>query len=403
MPIATLSAEYVRTVPIPDKGKVDHYDTGIKNFILEVRSTGGMTYYQRYRDQHGKQKQYKIGDAKSISFDKARQAAQVLRSRTVLGESPAEERKVKRTIPTLSEYVSDTLLPHLMATKKSWDTDDSMLRNHVLPRFGKCHLDTITQKDVSDFYHGMVRTSGYKQGTANRMLVMFKTLFNLAKKWQIPGAEKNPTEGVKMVDPLNARERFLTAEETQRLKDAIEDSDNPQLRFIVPLLLLLGCRKRELLDSRFGEWDLERRTWRIPMTKSGKPRHVPLSSSVLSILAQLPRWSGCDYVVPNPKTKKPYKSVFCSWNTARKAAGLPEVRMHDLRHSMASNMVNSGRSIYEVAKVLGHTQIKTSMRYSHLSQETLLAAVDASANATGIDWGPALEAKAGDNLALATA
>jgi hypothetical protein len=67
--------------------------------------------------------------------------------------------------------------------------------------------------------------------------------------------------------------------------------------------------------------------------------------AVLTVLAQVPRWAGCSYVVPNPKTKKPYLSIFCSWNTARKAAGLPEVRMHDLRHSMASNMVNSGRSI----------------------------------------------------------
>lgn len=84
---------------------------------------------------------------------------------------------------------------------------------------------------------------------------------------------------------------------------------------------------------------------------------------------------------------------------------LPEVRMHDLRHSMASNMVNSGRSIYEVAKVLGHTQLKTSQRYSHLNQETLLAAVDASANAAGSGWGQvsvqAQTAKAGDNLVLA--
>ena len=75
----------------------------------------------------------------------------------------------------------------------------------------------------------------------------------------------------------------------------------------------------------------------------------------------------------------------------------------DLRHSMASNMVNSGRSILEVAKVLGHTQLKTSQRYSHLSNETLLAAVDASANATGTDWGPAQTAKAGEKLALVEA
>ena len=73
--------------------------------------------------------------------------------------------------------------------------------------------------------------------------------------------------------------------------------------------------------------------------------------------------------------------------------------MHDLRHSMASNRVNSGRSIYEVTKILGHTQLKTSQRCSHLSNETLLAAVDASANATGTDWGPAQKTKAGGNLA----
>ena len=78
---------------------------------------------------------------------------------------------------------------------------------------------------------------------------------------------------------------------------------------------------------------------------------------------------------------------------------LLEVRMHDLRHSMASNMVNSGRSIYEVAKVLGHTQLKTSQRYSHLSQETLLAAVHAAAHATGTNWSAAQAGKAGDNLA----
>ena len=77
--------------------------------------------------------------------------------------------------------------------------------------------------------------------------------------------------------------------------------------------------------------------------------------------------------------------------------------MHDLRHSMASNMVNSGRSIYEVAKVLGHTQLKTSQRYSHLSNETLLTAVDASATATGVDWGTAQTTKAGENPALVAA
>jgi integrase len=311
----------------------------------------------------------------------------------------SEERKTKRLIPTVTEFAADRYMPFVKGYKKSWDSDDSYLRNHVLPRFGALHLDEVKQEAVIEFHHGM--RAKYALATCNRMVILMRYMYNLAKKWKIPGSDVNPTAGVQLYECNNARERFLTQEETQRLRDALETSDNPQLRYIVPLLLLSGCRKRELLESKWEHFDLERRSWRIPTSKTGKARHVPLSAAMLSVLSQLPRWNDCSYVVPNPKTKQPYVSVFCSWNTARKQAGLPEVRMHDLRHSMASNMVNSGRSIYEVAKVLGHTQLKTSQRYSHLSNETLLAAVDASANAAGTNWGPAQTAKAGENLALA--
>lgn len=397
MPNVALDTQFVRTAVCPEgKSKVDYYDTVITGFILEVRFTGGMTYYLRYRDAHGRQKQHKIGDAKSLSFDKARQAAQVLRARVVLGDSPAEERKTKRAIPTLAEFSSERYMPFVKGYKKSWDSDDSYLRNHILPKFGSCHLDEIKPEVVIEFHHGM-KSQGYAMATANRMVILLRYMFNLAKKWHIPGAENNPTAGVQLYEANNARERFLNVEETQRLQLALESSENPQLKHIVALLLLMGNRKRELLDAKWEHFDLERRSWRIPLAKSGKARHVPLSHAALSVLAQLPRWEGCPYVIPNPKTRQPYVSVFCSWNTARKAAGLPEVRMHDLRHSFASNLVNSGRSIYEVAKVLGHTQLKTSQRYSHLSQETLLAAVDAAAHATGTNWSQAQPAKTGEN------
>ena len=102
------------------------------------------------------------------------------------------------------------------------------------------------------------------------------------------------------------------------------------------------------------------------MTKSGKPRHVTLSGKVLEILASMPRWPGCPFVAPNPKTLKPYVSFFISWDTARKKAGMPEVRIHDLRHSAASFLINANHSLYVVQKLLGHTQIKTTARYSHL-------------------------------------
>jgi integrase len=386
MPIATLNTQFVNNATCPPgKAKENYYDTAITGFILEVRATGGKTYALRYKDNYGRQIQHKIGDSKSISFDKARNAAQIIRSRVVLGENPSAEKRIKRLVPTLAEFITDRYLPHVKRSKRSPQTDESYLRCHILPRFGLMHMDQITEKMVVDFYHGL-KAKGYAIGTANQAFIMLKTIFSSAIKWGIPGITANPTSGVKLLEANNARERYLSVEETQRLRDALEKSKNPQLKHIILLLLLLGCRKRELLDSRWSDFDLERRSWRIPMSKTGKARHVPLSYAVLEILAQLPRYANCPFLIPNPDNLKPYKSIFTGWDNARKEAGLPDVRLHDLRHSAASFMVNSGRSIYEVAKILGHSQLKTTERYAHLSQETLLAAVDSAADATGLTW-----------------
>jgi integrase len=384
MPSIALDTTVVKTTECPpDKARIDLYDTVIPGFILEVRSTGGKTYYLRYRDQHGKQKQYKIGDAKSLTFEQARQAAQTLRAKVVLGDSPAEAKAALKKVPTLSEFVTSRYMPYIKGYKRSWDTDESVLKNHILPEFGSSHLDDITQQSVIAFHHGM-RAKGYAPATANRIVIMLRYMFNLAKKWGIEGADKNPAVGVKLLEENNKRERYLNAEEVQHLKEAIQKSENPQLKYIIALLLLTGCRKRELLDAQWAHFDLERRSWRIPMSKSGKPRHVPLSDDVLLILRQLPRFENCPYVVPNPKTLVPFNTIFCSWNTARKAAGMPELRMHDLRHSFASFLVNSGRSLYEVQNILGHSQLNTTQRYAHLSQATLLEAANAASGAAGL-------------------
>ena len=106
-----------------------------------------------------------------------------------------------------------------------------------------------------------------------------------------------------------------------------------------------------------------------------------MSDGVVNLLDVMPRHQGCAYVFANPKTHKPYKSFFCAWNTARRSVGLGDVRIHDLRHSFASFLINNGRSLYEVQKILGHTQIKTTQRYAHLSQESLLAAANAISKA----------------------
>lgn len=384
MPMVQLSAHFVSTATsTPQAKKVDFYDKTITGFILEVRPTGGATYYLRYRDSHGRQRQFKIGDHKSLSFEKAKQAAKVLRSKVVLGDSPIEERQIKKSVPTFEEFINDTYLPHIKVTRRNTGSDQSHIKHHLLPRFGSLPISQITQHAILEGHQELLE-KGYAKASANRFIVLLKIMFNLAKKLQIPGSDVNPAMGIKIGDPNNARERYLTKEETQRLLASIQTSENPQLKFIVPLLLLTGARKREILDAKWEDIDLSRRYLRVPLSKSGKPRYVPLSTAALDILQRVRKWDDCPYVVPNPKTLKPFLSLYCCWDNARKRAGLLDVRIHDLRHSYASNLVNAGASIFVVSKALGHANLKNTMRYSHLSQETLLDAAEKAAQALGV-------------------
>ncbi|KRB27955.1 site-specific integrase [Acidovorax sp. Root70] len=379
MPIVQLSAQFVKeAVCPPDKKKVDYYDSAIKGFILETRLSGGKTFHLRYRDNHSKLRQYKIGDASAISFDKARQQAQRLRSQTVLGESPMEGRKALRQVPTVAEFVTDIYIPHIKLHRRNIQSTLSFLKHHLLPRFGAKHMEEITADMISKAQEDL-RAKGYSAAQADKMPVLFKIIFNLAKKKNTPGVQSNPAADVKLFNADNARERYLSTEETLRLQEALERGENEQMKYIVNLLLMFGCRKRELLEAKWEDFDLERRNWHIPMSKSGKPRNVPISMKALELLKTLPRWKGCPYVVPNPATKKPFGNLYYPWEKVRQAAGLPDVRMHDLRHTFASNLVNSGQPIFVVSKLLGHTQIKTTMRYSHLGDDTLLSAVDMAA------------------------
>ena len=389
---ADFDAAFVRNAVCPEgMSKLNVFHNSITGFILEIRSTGGKTYALRYRDAHGRQRQIKIGDAQSVSYDKARLAAERLRSRVVLGESPAEDKKAKRAIPTIAELYRDTYLPHIQSYRRNMESDLSFWTVHLLPRFGQKHLDELTPDDVVEAQQSM-RKAGYAAGTANKWIIQIRYMYNVAKKAKIPGSEANPAAGIKQFR-VEGRERFLSPEETERLRQAVARSENTQLKYVVTLLLMLGCRKMELLKAKFEDFDLERRTWKILLSKSGKTRHVPLSTASVAVLKSLPRWDGCPYVVPNPKTLKPFTHLNESWKTATRRAGLKGFRIRDLRHSFASNLVNAGHSLFVVSRALGHANIQQTSRYSHLSDDTLLAAADAAANAIGEKWTEGTEGK----------
>ena len=375
---AKLDHAFVTTaVCKPGQNKTDYYCSVRKGFVLEVRVSGGRTYYFRYVDKFGRQRQFKIGRVEDISFAMAAKAAERLRSDVVMGGDPGAAKAEAKAIPLYRELAA----MHLADAKlhlKSYDTMEACMRNHLLPHFGKMRLTEITPRGVSQFLAAKL-AAGLSPATVERMRVLLGRSYVLGQRWDIPGTDKNPTRGIARKPLNNARERFLSAEEAARLREAVAASQNTQLQHIVGLLLLTGARVRELLDARWENVDVDRQSWLIPTSKTGKPRHVPLPKDAIAIIEALPRFKNCPWLVPNPDTLVPFVSIKHSWQTARKAAKLPGLRIHDLRHSAASFMVNSGVDLFAVGKVLGHASYQSTQRYSHLANDTLLAAVEAGA------------------------
>jgi integrase len=387
----SLNQGFVTTVTCPEgQSKQEITDKACKGLVLEVRQSGGKTYYLRYTNHRGKQRQYRIGNATVLTLHQARNQCRIALNRVALGQDPCEEKEEARKVPTFAQFIQEHYLPYVRSYKRSWTTDISLLKNHLLPRFGSRYMDEIARRDILKMHHDR-RASGAAPGSANRLLIMMRYIFNLAIKWDTPGVKANPCKGVPLMEENNKKERYLSVEEAQRLYEVVCQSENTMLKYIVPMLILTGARKREVLDAKWQDFDFSRRIWRIPMSKSGKARHVPLSDGALTLLSTMPRKSECDWAFANPDTGKPYVSIFCAWNTARMQAGLADVRMHDLRHSFASLLINSGRTLYEVQHILGHTQVKTTQRYAHLSQDTLLAAANAATVAVGAVMLPVVE------------
>ena len=401
MPTVNLSPQVVKDASCPkDKRKCDLFDSNCKGLMLEIRATGGKTYYLRYQDTRGRTRQLRLALEQDVTLLQARKLAEKKRNLIALGQDPCEEKEQAKKVPTFASFIDDQYLPYVKSYKRSWGTDVSLLKNHLLPRFSARYLDEITRQDIVKM-HSERKASGAAAGSANRLLIMMRYIFNLAVRWEVPGIKANPTKGVPLMEENNKKERYLSVDEAHRLYDAVCKSQNTMLQYIVPMLILTGARKREVLDAKWEDFDFTRRIWRIPMSKSGKARRVPLSDGALNILSTMPRDMRCEWTFPNPDTKKPFVSIFCAWNTARQSVGLGDVRVHDLRHSHASFLVNAGRTLYEVQHILGHTQVKTTQRYAHLSNDTLLDATNSVNTALGGMFVPMVSASPAVQVQLA--
>lgn len=381
MPSISLTQKFIDSARCPSgKSKIDYFDTQLKGFVFKVLSSGRRSFYLRYQEGHGQTKEKCFANASVMSLAEARATAKKLLSRLSLGEDPFAEKAERKKIPTYKQFIQEAYLPYIKANKPSWRVDEAQLRLHILPVLGDLYMDEITKQHAIDLFTQHRESGNFAPASTNRMLNVASRTFSCAMQWEVKGLSSNPMAAVQKLKENNERDRCLSDDELERLLSALESSEHPRIKAIVRMLLYTGARRNEVLEARWSDIDFENSFWKIEFNKSGKTRYVPLSDGAKALLRGIKRVPDVEHIFFNPETMLPYVNIFHAWNRVRKIAGIEDVCMHDLRHSCASFLVNEGRTIYEVQRILGHSNVKTTQRYAHLSPDTLLAATNVVSN-----------------------
>lgn len=370
------------------------WDTEVKGFFLRVYPSGQKTFALKYRVD-GQQKVYTIGKLGSPwTVEQARDRASALLYEAQTGVDPQTRKKQLRHSHTVAElvaiYLKDGPKDKPNKRKRSWDNDTLHLNRHVIPLIGAKKAYAVTSADIADLQtavaqgktattiktkmRGVARVRGGTRAAAVT-LVCLQAMYNWAIKRKL--VPENPCKGVERFasDP---KERYLASDEIKALLCALTTLENDgelpaNLASAFRLLLLTGARKSEISDLRWEEIDFERGfiTLSALRSKTGKKRIVLSSSAIAELQTLAPQKSG--YVFPAKRGDGPTRALQDAWEKIRIEAEIEDVRIHDLRHTFASLAAAQGQSLYLIGRALGHTQMRTTERYAHLSQEPLRA------------------------------
>jgi len=388
-----LSQESVASVPLTGRERLIG-DSELPGFVLRVRPSGSKLYAVQYRFR-GRLRRMTIGPAEHLSAREARRRARALLGEVAAGIDVALARRRPGTGPTCDEAFEAYCRARNDAgqwrgrTERTYRDD---WRLHVSPRIGSLPVDAVELRDCEAIarrareHHAPKRARGGGSRTypapaggraaAASSLRLLRAVLNFAerRKWRPRGS--NPVLDMDALYKSPRRLARITAEQYAALGRALAEVEglSPFAVLAVQLLALTGARKGEILSARWEDLDRAAGVLTLPSSKTG-PRELVLPRMALDLLAAAPRMVGTPYLCPGRSGGK-LGTLDRSFALVRERAGLPSLRVHDLRHGWATVAAELGVAYPLVKAALGHALPDVTGRYTHVAVSALRSPVD---------------------------
>ncbi len=371
--MSRLTIRSIEALPKTGKDYVA-FDDDVPGFGVRVFPSGKKSYCIQYR-AGGRSRRVTFARVGTSTPDEARKLAKKLLQGVAEGENPAQARINARRAPTIAAACDRFLTDYVeQRLKKSTQREyRRAVELFIKPALGTFKVEDVTRADVSDLHHKH-RHIPYQ---ANRTLGVLSKLFNLIEIWGLRPDGSNPCRHVPKYRE-SRRERFLSIEEVQYLGRVLDKllAENQESPFVIgafKMLIYTGCR---LMEIQTLKWEyVKEEHIALPDSKTGA-RRIPLPVAARNVLASLPLVPGHVYVFPGTIEGKHLTDLERPWQRIRKLAGLDGVRIHDLRHTYASHAVARGMNLVMLGTLLGHTQIQTTMKYTHVADDPARAAAE---------------------------
>ncbi len=376
-----LTDSFIKKAPLPPAGNWVIYDTEVAGFGLRCTAGGARSFILNYRTRGGRERRYTIGDATNWNAATARKRAKEIRRKLPDGYDPLVDIEIERGAKTVAAMCQRFIEDHLPSLRTRTALDyRGIINREILPTLGKLKLLDVKPADIDDLHRKITRGYGEHRARpyrANRTAALLSKMFNLAvKRWQ--WLSVNPVLGLQR-NQESKRERYLANGELQRLTEALAVHEDKQAADIVRMLLLCGARRGEVFAMRWENLNLTDGTWTKPAstTKQKKSHSVPLSAPARQLLAELSKNAepNAEYVFPG-RWGGHRTEIRRAWRDLCRAANIKGLRVHDIRHSYASQLVSSGFGLPVIGALLGHSQPATTARYAHLFDEVTRQATE---------------------------